>query len=217
MTDAAVPEPPVGPGAPNPGARRAGDPRSGPLAEVLLKQTVCALRAELEERAVGSAQLRGALADSQAELEARAVTQTRLEAAQSELRQELGELVRLIESESARRSGLESQAEVMATRIAELEQKLGELGAELSALRVSLATATVSRDAAVSEAAGLRVELDRLGIELTSAREQAGSHAGELAEAQTLLSDARALSAQLRKRQAHDVGDVGETREHPSE
>jgi len=217
MTDAAAPEPPVGPGAPNPEAHAPGAARSGPLAEILLKQTVCALRAELEERAVGSAQLRGALADAQAELEARVVTQTRLEAAQTELRHELGELVGLIESESTRRSGLESQAEVMATRIAELEQKLAVLGAELSALRVSTATATVSRDAAMSEAAGLRGELDRLGTELASAREQAGSRAGELAEAQTLLSDARALSAQLRERQAHAVGDIGETREHPSE
>jgi chromosome segregation ATPase len=201
MSDAAPPEPPFGPPAPNRGTHTPADPRSGPLAEVLLKQTVCALRAELDERAVGSAQLRGALADAQAELEARTATQARLEATHGDLRRELQELMGLVEKESARRAQCESEAEVMRVRVGELEQELAERGAELSELQVSLAASTISRDAAVSEASGLRAELDRLGTELARAREHAGSHAGELAEAQTLLSDARALSAQLRERQ----------------
>jgi chromosome segregation ATPase len=201
MSDAAPPEPPFGPRAPNRETHAPGDPRSGPLSAVLLKQTVCALRAELDERAVGSAQLRGALADAQADLEARGATQARLEATHGDLRRELQDLVGLVAQESTRRAQYESEAEVMAARVAELEHELAERGAELSELQVTLAAATVSRDAAVSEASGLRVELDRLGIELARAREQAGSHAGDLADAQTLLSDARALSARLRARQ----------------
>jgi hypothetical protein len=291
---AAPPEPERAPRPPDPersprppGPERnpdqADDPRSGPLSELLLKETVAALRAELSERAAGAAQLRGALADAEAELQARATMQARLEATHLELRRELDQLVGLIQQEDSRKTALESSAAAMAIRVSELEAQLTEaqerhgdaqaqldaargqlaeaqgqraeaeqrlaesvqrqaqvqqrlaeenaglrdelaalrvgserdtdlrvraeirereLSAEIRELHAELATATVSRDAAVSEASGLRAELDRLGGELAAAREQRASREGDLGEAQTLLSDARALSAQLRERQA---------------
>jgi hypothetical protein len=69
---------------------------------------------------------------------------------------------------------------------------------EATALREQLATAHISRDAAISEAGGLRAELERLGAELSVMREQMSAHGGDLGEAQRLLADARALTEQLR-------------------
>jgi chromosome segregation ATPase len=107
----------------------AEDSRSGPLAELLLRETVSALRADLRKRSTELAQLRGALSE----------------------------------------------------------------------LNVQLAAATAARDAALTEAIGLRVELDRLGRELAGAREQLGGRNDELAQARALLADARALATRLRE------------------
>jgi hypothetical protein len=72
---------------------------------------------------------------------------------------------------------------------------------EAASLREALAVTTISRDAAVAEAGGLRAELSRLGSELAVTREHAGNgdDDGELGVAQQLLEDARALTAQLRR------------------
>ena len=69
---------------------------------------------------------------------------------------------------------------------------------EAASLREQLAITSISRDAAVAEAGGLRAELSRIGSELAVTREQAGAGEGELGAAQQLLEDARALTAQLR-------------------
>ena len=69
---------------------------------------------------------------------------------------------------------------------------------ETASLREQLAITSISRDAAVAEAGGLRAELSRLGSELAVTREQAGAGDSELGMAQQLLEDARALTAQLR-------------------
>jgi chromosome segregation ATPase len=212
MTDPAF----HGPRLPNQQSAPAGDPRSGPLSEVLLKQTVCALRGELQERTTEATRLRGALADSRSELDARAATQARLEAMHGELRGELRGLADLVARESERHAELSSSHDAVVARVAELQAQLAQAERlrgetderlvaahdQLASVQGELAIATVSRDAAVSEAAGLRVELERFGTELAIVRERLGSHAGELGDAQTLLSDARALAAQLRERQA---------------
>lgn len=168
--------------------------RSGPLADMLLKETVAALHAELEERTADAAHLRGALTDAQSELEARIASQQQLEAMLGELR---GELERLVESVQDNRRELEEVAglrdQLAATRAA-----ADRGAAEAAALREELAAATVSRDAAVSEVAGLRGELGRLGAELATTREQAVSESGDLGEATRLLADARALADELR-------------------
>ena len=169
-------------------------PRSGPLAEMLLKETVAALHAELEERTADAAHLRGALTDAQSELQARIAMQKQLEATLGELR---GELKRLVDSVEDHRRELE---EVAGLRDQLTANRAGadRGAAEAAALREELAAATVSREAAVSEVAGLRGELGRLGTALATTREQAVSESGDLGEATRLLADARALADELR-------------------
>jgi hypothetical protein len=220
------------PSVPEPGSTElAPDPgRGGPLADMLFKETLSALHAELERRSGEAAQLRGALADAKSELDARATRQAGLESAQVELRHELEQLMDAVarqrqdfdERLSAVREELDRAREqaAMATaardeaeaeqaqareRASSLEERLMAHGdaeqrqaQEASALREQLAAAQVSRDAAISEAGGLRVELERLGAELTVMREQVTAHGGDLGEARRLLVDARALTEQLR-------------------
>ncbi len=166
-------------------------------------QTVAALRAELERRAVGEGQVRGQLTEARAALEASAANQARLEAAHGELRQELEQLRDAV----AQRIEVESKAVVLAARVEELGAEVDEAraerertDAELARLRGELVTSEVSRDAALSEAAGLRAELDRLGGQLAAAREHSGSGRSDVDEAETLLAQARALREQMSER-----------------
>ena len=215
--------------------------RGGPLANLLLKETVAALHAELERRSAEAAQLRGALADAQSELDARASRQAGLESAHGELRHELEQLMAAAtrqrqdfeERLAARQDELdvsredaamataardETEAELTRARAhaeAELARARDQIAAleeglrartdaqhreahEAVALREQLASAHISRDAAISEAGGLRAELERLGAELTVMREQVSAQGGDLGEAQRLLADARMLTEQLR-------------------
>lgn len=180
--------------------------------EGLGEGTANALRAELKERAVAEAQLRGQLAGARAELDGRAAGQDQLEAAQADLRAQLAQLVELVEQEDSRRSDVESRAVVLAAEVADLQSQVGELRAardtaieELAAARAELAQTAVAREAAAGEAAGLRAELERLGGELAVAR-GAGEAGGHLEEAQALLEEARALSSRLRERSAPGAG-----------
>ena len=224
------------PPAPAPAARPAPaeapvDPgRAGPLADLLFKESVSALHAELERRSGEVAQLRGALADAQSELDARAARQAGLESAHVELRHELEQLMDAVarqrqdfderlgalqeeldraREQAAMASAARDEAEAELAQVRErgsaLEERLRGHGdaerrqaQEASALREQLAAAQVSRDASISEAGGLRAELERLGAELTVMREQLTAHGGDLGEAQRLLVDARALTEQLR-------------------
>ncbi len=254
--DASVPVPPVGtrvrtpeaPAAPAPTPAAAAAEaeaeagRAGPLADALLRETVSALHAELEQRSIREAALDGALERARAELASRTASQTELEATHGELR---AELARLVEAVAEQQAGFEHQleesrqqaetalaqtrgeadraradlvqarvdadrarAELVAARgeaeraRSELAQARGEgdrvRAQEAASLREQLAITSISRDAAVAEAGGLRAELSRLGSELAVIREQVGAGDGELGAAQQLLEDARALTAQLR-------------------
>jgi hypothetical protein len=242
--EAATPGPEAAAASADPSAlaELAPDPgRGGPLANLLLRETVSALHAELQRRSAEAAQLRGALADAQSELDARASRQAGLESAHGELRHELEQLMaaatrqrqdfeeRLAaaqdELDRARedaamataardeteaqlaRAGEQAEAELARARdqLAALEERLQTRtdaehreAHEAAALREQLASAHISRDAAISEAGGLRAELERLGAELTVMREQVSAHGGDLGEAQRLLADARVLTEQLR-------------------
>jgi hypothetical protein len=163
---------------------------------------ISALRAELERRAASEAALRGELVDVRAELAAVSVSRERLEATHAELRRELEELRDAVE----RRADVESRAVVLAARVEELQAELesGEgaretLDAELALVRNAHATSEVAREAAQAEAAGLRAELDRIGAELSQARQQQAGR-GELEEAQSLLAEARALRTKMAER-----------------
>jgi chromosome segregation ATPase len=166
--------------------------RSGPLQELLFRDTVAALHAELEQRTGETTRLRGAVADLQSELTARAAAQAGVEAMLGDLRAELHRLREIIEQRSREheRALAEAQAERAAARDA--------LACERAAAQRRIAQLTVSRGAALSEVAGLRAELERLGAEGAAAREELTAHSGNLGEAQRLLDDVRALADDLR-------------------
>lgn len=189
-----------------------------------LDDTVAALRGELQERAASEASLRSTLARAQAELDARSDSHSRMEATYAELRGELEQLTTLVGRESAQREEVESRAVVFAAEAAELQQQVEDLRAErdqasaesaraqhelearesglagqVSALRAQLAESEVSRDAAQNEAQALRTELERLGTQLASHQASLAPDPG-LGEAESLLAEARELTARLTSR-----------------
>jgi len=195
--------------------------RTGPLAELLFKESVSALHAELEERSAEVARLQGALADARSELEARTARQAALESAHVDLRGELQELMgavaaqrddyerRLAEAAaqlaemSAARDAAVADAADLRHRLATAASGRQHHAAEISALRDQLAGAQVAREAAAGEVAGLRAELERLGSELAVTREHQSAQGADLGEAQRLLAEARSLSEQLRSQSSH--------------
>jgi chromosome segregation ATPase len=158
-------------------ARTAEAPHTAPPAEILLEETVTALAAELKQRTVDAAQIRGGLAAAQSELVAQAARHHELEATLVELRVELDRL---------------------RAQVADQHHELRERALESAALRRDLAAAGASRESVTSEATGLRSELGRISSELGVTREQVQSESGHLAEASRLLADARALADGLR-------------------
>jgi hypothetical protein len=185
--------------------------RTGPLAELLFKESVSALHAELEQRSGEVARLQGSLADAMSELEARSSRQAALESAHGDLRAELQELMstvvaqredyeRRLAEAGERTMSAEAERDRVRTEVASGRQ---HHAAELSTLRDQLAAAQVSRDAAAGEVAALRDELERLGSELAIAREHQSAQGADLGEAQRLLAEARSLSEQLRSQSPH--------------
>ena len=193
-------------------------PRSGPLADLLLKETVSALHAELEQRTADAARMQGGLADAQSELEARTATQAALEAAQGELRLELE---RLRASIADRRIELEEQAsqahrerEAWSSKVeaerAELGRQLADLAAErdersgqAAALREQLAAAQAAGEQHVTETARLREDLAAANV----ARDAAVSEAAGLrAELERIGGELAAT----RERVGAETGNLGE-------
>lgn len=178
-------------------------PRSGPVADLLLRETIAALQAEVDQRTADAAQVRVALASAQSELDARVDRHGALEVTLGELRDELD---RLREAVQAQRRELQERTEEVAAlreQITKARAAADSQTTEAMTLRGELAAANVAREAAVSEAAGLRAELARVGSELAVTQETVQSDAGGLGEATRLLQEARALADELRP------GDVG--------
>jgi hypothetical protein len=177
--------------------------------------TVAALRAELQARAASEAHLRGELAAVQAQLRARSSGSPRLEQALTELRDELERLRKLVDEEGSVRADIESKAMVMAARVHELEDELASavaardrVAGEIADIRTELAHSIVAREAAAGEAAGLRAEIDRMGGELATAREEVGSRDSGLSEAEALLAEARGLTEKLGRRRDSVAGEA---------
>ncbi len=164
-------------------------------AEALL----AAVRGEAETqraaaRGEAEAQLAAARREAGAQLAAaRGETEAQVAAARAEAEQRLGEVAGARDERAA-------HAAALSDRISSLIASERRWAQEAAAAREQLAGAHISRDAALSEAAGLRGELDRLGSELAVSRERSGAGGGELSEAQQLLADARSLTEQLRDR-----------------
>jgi hypothetical protein len=170
-----------------------GDPavdtgRTGPLAELLFKESVSALHAELEERSAEVARLQGALADARSEVEARSSRQAALESAHGDLRGELQELM----------------AAVAAQRD-EYERRLSEADERVAAADARVAAADARMHAAESEREQARAQLDaereRMRAELDTERERV--RAGLEAERQETAELRHRLAAAASGRQHH--------------
>jgi hypothetical protein len=172
--------------------------RAGPLADALLRETVAALHAELEQRSGREAALAGALERARAELAARTASQTELETTQDELRTELARLVEAVAEQQAeferrldevreRSEGELARARADTDRVrAELraahEQEAGIVHTrqQLAALGEQLAAAEASDRMRAQEAAALREALAVTTISRDSAVAEAGGLRAEL-------------------------------------
>jgi septal ring factor EnvC (AmiA/AmiB activator) len=190
-----LPPPPADRAHPGPGSEPL---RSGPLADVLLKETVAALHAELEQRTEDTATIRGALADVQADLEARVARHAQLEETLGDLRDELDRLRTGLQEQRGELQERSSETQALREQLAAAEEASERRVTDLEGLQADLAVANVSREAADSEAQGLRSEIERLGSELAVTRERVEHETGDLGEASRLLADARALADELR-------------------
>jgi len=240
--DPALPPPPA-PAyelPPTPFGTSADAPRSGPLADLLLKETVAALHAELERRTAEAARIRGALADAQSDLEARTAMQAALELTHAELRHELERLMGAVERQ---RSDLEGQIEAVerdhAERTAEVERVHAERTAEAERVHAERVTALerersdvgrrvleleAAHDERAAEIASLRdqligtqaagdrrvAEISRLREDLAGANVSRDAAAGEAAGLRAELDRLGTELAVTRERVSADGGDLGE-------
>ncbi len=199
--------------------------RTGPLAELLFKESVSALHAELEERSAEVARLQGALADARSESEARASRQSALESAHGDLRGEIQELMGAV---AAQRDEYERRLSEAETRAAGLEEHRREADEALQAERARtaavLADLGAARDAALAEAADLRHrlaaaasghqhhagELSALRDQLAAAQVSRDAAAGEVAGLRTELERLGSELAITREHQSAQGADLGE-------
>jgi predicted nucleic acid-binding Zn-ribbon protein len=133
--------------------------RTGPLAELLFRESVSALHAELEQRSSEVARLQGLLADAQSELGARSSRQSALESAHGDLRGELQELM----------SAVTAQRDDYERRLAEAEERASGAEVERDRLRAELQDATT----------GLEAERERLREELQETQSGLEAHRRE--------------------------------------
>ena len=192
--------------------------RTGPLAELLFKESVSALHAELEERSAEVARLQGSLADARSEVEARASRQTALESAHADLR---GELQELMEAVAGRREDYERRISAAEARVSEAEGRATEAEGRATA---QLADLTAARDAALAEAADLRqrlasaassrqhhaAELSALRDQLAAAQVSRDAAAGEVAGLRAELERLGSELAVTREHQSAQSADLGE-------
>jgi hypothetical protein len=199
--------------------------RTGPLAELLFKESVSALHAELEERSAEVARLHGAVADARSELEARTSRQSALESAHGDLRGELQELMGAV---GAQRDDYERRLLQAEERAAAAEAERDRLGAELAAERdraaAQLSHLSAARDAADADAADARhrlaaaasgrqhhaAELSALRDQLAAAQVSRDAAAGEVAGLRTELERLGSELAITREHQSSQGADLGE-------
>ncbi len=192
--------------------------RTGPLAELLFKESVSALHAELEQRSAEVARLQGALADARSELEARASRQTALEGAHGDLRSELQELMGAVAAQrddyERRLAEAGEQGSEADARVAEAEERVAEAEAQVAEADARVAEAgerVAEAEAQVAEAgervAAIEAKRVRVRVELEAQRDRLAT---EL-EAQRHDAD-RALEAE-RARAAAQLADLSAARD----
>jgi len=170
--------------------------RSGPLADLLFKETVTALHAELEQRTAEVARLRVSLAQAESAA-ADATADPEVASTHAELRAELRRLMEAVDAQrrefdaelaEARTALADSRAELEGVRTA-----LADAHAELEGVRAELQQARADRDAARGELesrlASARAEFDQ---QLAAARAEGESAvAAARHEAEAELEHAR--------------------------
>ena len=197
-----------------------GDPavdtgRTGPLAELLFKESVSALHAELEQRSAEVARLQGSLADAMSELEARSSRQAALESAHGNLRGELQDLMsavaaqrddyeRRLSDAEERAMSAESERGAAARQIADLSAARDAASADADDLRRRLATAASGHQHHAAELAALR---DQLAAAQVSRDAAAGEVAGLRAELERLGSEL-AITREHQSAQGADLGEA---------
>jgi predicted nucleic acid-binding Zn-ribbon protein len=195
--------------------------RTGPLADLLFRESVSALHAELEERSAEVARLQGALADARSELEARAARQAALESAHGDLRTELQELMGAV---TAQRDDYERRLTEAEERTSEANERIAAAEAERARVATQLGELTAARDAAVADAADLRhrlataasghqhhaAELSALRDQLATAQVSREAAAGEVAGLRAELERLGSELAVTREHQSAQGADLGE-------
>jgi hypothetical protein len=167
--------------------------RDGPLAELLSRESVSALHAELEQRSGEAARLRGALADAQSELEARSGMQAALESAHGELRGEVQELMAAV---GRQREEFEQQRSAVEKRLSAAESDRDRVRRELDSERARAQRELDAERTQVVQA--LDFERTRAQRELESERTRTAQQLAELAAARDALAgEAAALREQL--------------------
>jgi chromosome segregation ATPase len=187
----AHPEPVAGT-APHPGGE-SGAGRAGPLAELLFKETVTALRSELEQRTAEAAQLRARLAEVRSDSESRSGAESGLESAHAELRDELR---RLMEAVGEQRREFDEQLAAAHGERDRAREELDQTRSQLDPVRGELEQARGELEQARGELGQVRSELGDVRAELEGARaelEQArGDRDAARTEIESRLATARA-------------------------
>jgi hypothetical protein len=197
--------------------------RTGPLADLLFKESVSALHSELEHRSAEAASLRGSLADAQSELEARKAMQSALESAHADLRDELAQLIAAV---GGQRDEFEQRLSAIQERVTAAESERDRLAKELETERERARMELESERARArteleSERERARTELDsdraRERAELETERSHASqqladlgaAHQAQLAEA-AALRDRLAASSAAQEQRAAEVASLRE-------
>ncbi|HWE33955.1 MAG TPA: hypothetical protein VG410_10750 [Solirubrobacteraceae bacterium] len=164
-----------------------------------LEATHEALRSELQQLVSLVEEESGRRAEVEARAEARAAEVAELQERVEEANSSRTKLVQQAAKLSDEVIQLRAAAEEDSAERVLLEARTAELTGQVDALGRQLAESDVGRESANAEVAGLRAELDRLGAELVDARNSRAAGAG-LSDAQSLLIEARAVTARLRGR-----------------
>ncbi len=196
--------PPAGGTPPSAGQEPEGPGGEEPLSTA--ETSLIELREALRRRATTEAQLRGELADLRAELSGRSAAGERFDEMREALRTELERVADYKRRADARRDEIESRAMVLAAELADTHARARELEAERDALaaqlregRSEIQAARAAAEASAAEVTTLHAELGRLEGELTAARTALHQRESGIQEAESLLSQARALTAELKE------------------
>ena len=140
--------PAPGPASVDHASPAAGAVRAEPLADVLLKETVATLHAELEQRNEDTASIRGALTGVQAEVDARVARHAQLEETLGDLRDELDRLRSGLQEQRGELQEHSAETQTLREQLAAAQANSERRAAELDGLRADLAAANVAREAA---------------------------------------------------------------------